>query len=110
MKQSCIIVCIWLTLGVSAEARADPGLDLAKSKMCMGCHTIDKKRVGPAYRDVAKKYAGQKIAEDRLTDKILMGGTGVWGANVMPANSQVSPSEARTLVRWILNMQPSIQD
>jgi len=61
--------------------------------------------VGPAYKDVAAKYAGQKDAEDKLTQKVLKGGSGVWGAVPMPANTQVTEAEARTLVKWILTLK-----
>ena len=71
----------------------------------MACHGIDNKIVGPAYKDVAKKYAGQKDAEDKLTQKVLKGGGGVWGAIPMPANSQVTEAEARQLVKWVLSQK-----
>ena len=76
--------------------------DLAKSKNCMACHAVSSKLVGPAFKDVAAKYAGQKDAEDKLVGKVLKGGSGVWGAVPMPANAQVSDADARTLVKWIL--------
>ena len=60
------------------------------------------KLVGPAYKDVAAKYAGQKDAEDKLVAKVMKGGSGAWGAVPMPANPQVSEAEARTLVKWVL--------
>ena len=76
---------------------------LAKSKGCLGCHGIDKGIVGPAYKDVAKKYAGQNVA-DQLAQKVIKGGGGVWGGMVMPPNS-VTPEEAKTLVQWILGIR-----
>lgn len=79
--------------------------DLAKAKNCMACHAVANKVVGPAFKDVAAKYAGQKDAEDKLTQKVLKGGSGVWGAVPMPANAQVSEVEARTLVRWVLSLK-----
>ena len=85
---------------VSAPAMAD--LQLATAKNCMACHAVDKKLVGPAYKDVAAKYAGQKDATDKLVAKVLKGGSGVWGPVPMPANAQVSPDEAKKLVAWIL--------
>jgi len=103
MKPMLIIASALLALGVSTQAWAQ--LDLAKSKNCMACHAIDKKIVGPAYKDVAKKYAGQKDAEDKLTQKVLKGGSGVWGPVPMPANSQVTEAEARTLVKWVLSQK-----
>lgn len=76
--------------------------DLAKAKNCMACHAVANKLVGPAYKDVAAKYAGQKDAEAKLATKVMKGGSGVWGAIPMPANPQVSEAEAHTLVKWIL--------
>jgi cytochrome c len=71
----------------------------------MACHATANKVVGPAFKDVAAKYAGQKDAEDKLTQKVLKGGSGVWGPVPMPANGQVSEAEARTLVKWILSQK-----
>ena len=68
----------------------------------MACHAVDKKLVGPSYKDVAAKYAGQKDAVDKLAQKVVKGGAGVWGAVPMPANPQVSEAEAKQLVQWIL--------
>jgi cytochrome c len=85
---------------VVAPAFADQAL--ATSKNCMACHAIDKKLVGPAYKDVAKKYAGQKDAVDKLAAKIMKGGSGVWGAIPMPANTQVNEAEAKKLAAWVL--------
>ncbi|TWI64457.1 cytochrome c [Pseudoduganella lurida] len=79
--------------------------DLAKAKNCMACHAVANKLVGPAYKDVAAKYAGQKDAEGKLVTKVMKGGSGVWGAIPMPANPQVSEAEARTLVKWILTQK-----
>lgn len=76
--------------------------DLAKAKNCMACHAVANKLVGPAYKDVAAKYAGQKDAEAKLVTKVMKGGAGVWGAIPMPANPQVSEADAKTLVKWIL--------
>lgn len=88
---------------ISAPAWAD--LQMATAKNCMTCHAVDKKVVGPAYKDVAAKYAGQKDAVDKLTVKVLKGGSGAWGAVPMPANTQVSETEARALVRWVLSLK-----
>lgn len=79
--------------------------DLAKKKNCMACHAIDKKLVGPSYKDVAAKYAGQKDAVAKLTQKVLKGGSGVWGPVPMPANPQVSEAEAKQLVEWVLTVK-----
>jgi cytochrome c len=88
---------------VSTPALAD--LQLATAKNCMACHAIDRKLVGPAYKDVAAKYAGQKDAADKLAAKVMKGGSGVWGPVPMPANTQVSPDEAKKLVAWVLSLK-----
>jgi cytochrome c len=99
-KMKSALFALVTTLSVAAPAFAD--LALATSKNCMACHAIDKKLVGPAYKDVAKKYAGQKDAVDKLASKIMKGGSGVWGAVPMPANAQVSEAEAKKLAAWVL--------
>lgn len=87
----------------AAPAFANP--DLATKKNCMACHAVDKKLVGPAYKDVAAKYAGQAGAVDTLAAKVMKGGSGVWGAIPMPANPQVNDAEAKQLVQWILTLK-----
>jgi cytochrome c len=84
----------------SAPALADQALATAKN--CMACHAVDKKLVGPSYKEVALKYAGQKDAVDRLAAKIIKGGAGVWGPVPMPANAQVSEADAKKLAAWVL--------
>jgi cytochrome c len=79
--------------------------DFAQKKNCLACHAVDKKVLGPAYKDVAAKYAGQKDAVDKLAAKIVKGGSGVWGNIPMPANPQVSDAEAKQLVQWILTLK-----
>jgi cytochrome c len=87
---------------VTAAAPALASDALAKSKNCMACHAVDKKLVGPAYKDIAKKYAGDAKAVDMLATKIIKGGSGVWGAIPMPANPQVSEADAKTLASWVM--------
>lgn len=78
---------------------------LAKEKNCLACHAVDHKVVGPAYKDVAAKYKGDKSAEGKLATKIMKGGGGVWGQIPMPANPQVNDAEAKKLVQWILSLK-----
>jgi cytochrome c len=99
MKRS-LMLCVVLSALASSSAMASA--DLAKAKNCMSCHAVASKVVGPAFKDVAAKYAGQKDAENKLVGKVLKGGAGSWGAVPMPANPQVSEAETRTLVKWIL--------
>ncbi len=100
MKRS-LMLCV-AAAAAFASTSAMANADLAKAKNCMACHAVATKLVGPAYKDVAAKYAGQKDAEAKLTAKVLKGGAGAWGAVPMPANPQVSEAEAKTLVKWIL--------
>ena len=101
MKRSLTILA--LTLSAAVPAMADQALATAKN--CMACHAIDKKLVGPSYKDVAAKYAGQKDAVDKLAAKIIKGGSGVWGPIPMPANAQVNDAEAKKLAAWALTQK-----
>ena len=84
-------------------AAADDQLKLATEKGCTACHSVDKKVIGPAYKDVAKKYKGDAKAPDALAAKVIKGGQGVWGPIPMPPN-KVSEDEAKKLVAWILSL------
>ncbi|ABM58950.1 c-type cytochrome [Verminephrobacter eiseniae] len=95
-----ILITFAMALSVAPAAMAD--LALATAKQCVACHTVDKKLVGPAYKDVAAKYAGQKDAVDKLAIKITQGSSGVWGPVPMPANAKVSEAEAKKLAAWVL--------
>ena len=97
MKSLCILVLALAAGPVLANA------DLAKKKNCMACHAVDKKLVGPSFKDVAAKYAGDKEAVAKLSTKVMKGGSGVWGQIPMPANPQVSEAEAKQLVTWVLS-------
>ncbi len=107
MKRTTVIKrllpAVALLAVVAGPAMADEAL--AKSKNCMSCHTVDKKLVGPAYKEVAAKYAGQKDAADKLAAKIQKGGSGVWGPVPMPANTQVNEAEAKKLAAWVLSLK-----
>nr|WP_082541592.1 MULTISPECIES: c-type cytochrome [unclassified Rhizobacter] len=103
MMKSLLSLIVALSALAAAPAFANP--ELAQKKNCMACHAVDKKLVGPAYKDVAAKYAGQKDAVDKLSQKVIKGGAGVWGAVPMPANTQVSDAEAKQLVTWILGLK-----
>lgn len=101
MKRSMITVA--LALSASAPALADQALATAKN--CMACHAVAKKLVGPSFKDIAAKYAGQGDATAKLAGKIVKGGSGVWGPVPMPANNQVSEAEAQTLAAWVLSQK-----
>jgi cytochrome c len=78
---------------------------LAQSSGCMTCHSIDKKVIGPSYKEVAAKYRNDKSAEADLFKKVKMGGKGVWGETPMPPNAHVKDEDIKTLVQWILSLK-----
>ena len=97
-----------LTAILFAAAAALPALaneELAKKSACTACHAIDKKVVGPSFKEVANKYRGDKAAEAKLVEKVKLGGVGVWGQVPMPPNSGVKAEDVQTLVKWILSMK-----
>ena len=79
--------------------------ELAKKSACTACHAMDKKLVGPAFKDVAAKYRGQKDAETKLVEKVKKGGQGVWGPVPMPPNASVKDEDIKTLVKWVLALK-----
>ncbi|MDF3931120.1 c-type cytochrome [Pseudomonas citronellolis] len=87
-----------------APAFANGAEDLFKTKACSACHSLDKKLVGPAFHEVAAKYAGQGDAVAHLSQSIRKGSQGVWGPMMMPPNA-VSDDEARTLAEWIVSLK-----
>ncbi len=80
-------------------------LELAKTKLCLACHSVDTKLVGPAFKDIAAKEAGATDAIERLAGNIRSGSSGVWGPIPMPPNGTVSEAEAKTLAEWILSLK-----
>ena len=78
---------------------------LAQKSGCTACHSVDKKIIGPAYKDVAAKYKADKDADKKLAAKVKAGGTGVWGQIPMPPNAQVSDADIKTLVAWIMSLK-----
>lgn len=103
MKALMIAVAAAGTLMMAGQASADQAL--AQKSGCMACHSVDKKVLGPAYKDVAAKYKGQKDAEAKLIEKVKKGGSGVWGPIPMPANSpQVKDEDIKKIVQWVLAM------
>jgi cytochrome c len=101
-----ILVAAAMALGLTAQSNAAVDAakanDLAKAKNCYACHALDKKLVGPAFKDVAAKYKGNKEAQATLAKKVVAGGGGVWGPIPMPPNP-VKEDEAKMLVEWILS-------
>lgn len=94
---------IWAALALTTMAApALANLELAKKNACMACHAVDKKMVGPAYQEVAKKYKDQKDALTVVTDNIKKGGSGKWGQVPMPPQAALSDADAKALASWVL--------
>lgn len=87
----------------AADAKAAEAL--LKSSGCTVCHAVDKKLIGPAYKDVAAKYRGKKGAEDELIKKVKAGSKGVWGEVPMPPNAHVKDADIKTMVQWVLTIK-----
>ncbi len=107
MKQFVIAA---LMLGAAASAHAVDAAkeqEIANKNACMGCHQVDKKLVGPAFKDVAAKYKGDKNALATLTKKVKSGGSGVWSPVPMPANATVSDADLKTVGEWVLAASPA---
>lgn len=104
MKKALIAVTVAASALLAQNAMAADPAQLAQQKGCLACHSVDKKIVGPAYKDVAKKYAGQAGAADKLAAKIQKGGSGSWGTVPMPPNN-VTPAEAKELATWVLSQK-----
>lgn len=101
MKQ-LIMIAAAAAVGFAGNALAQDASKLAQEKACLSCHAVDKKVVGPSFKDVAAKYKGQKDAEAKLVKKVREGGVGAWGQIPMPPNTTVSEKDATTLVKWVL--------
>ncbi len=90
---------------VGTVGTAQANADLAKKSGCTNCHTVDKKLVGPALKDIAAKYKSDAAAQARLEEKVKKGSQGAWGPIPMPPNPKVSDADAKTLVQWILSLK-----
>ena len=102
MKNMLVNAITAAAVVVVPVAVADEGLDLFNQSDCITCHAIDKKMVGPAFKDVAAKYRGDKSAENRLVEKVIKGGGGVWGTAAELPHPNMKEGDIRTLVQWIL--------
>ena len=91
-----------LFLTAMAAVPAHASLALATKNACTACHAVDKKLVGPAYKDIAQKYGSQKDAAATLAKSIKAGGSGKWGPVPMPAQPALSDADALTLAQWVL--------
>ena len=95
-----VLIPLFLPLG-AASAHASP--ELAIKSKCMTCHQMDKKMLGPAFKEISAKYKGQKDAEAMLTDSVLKGSKGKWGTIAMPPQ-KIAPADAQKLATWILTL------
>lgn len=98
-----ILVAAGLTVSGAVSA-ADANMELAQKSGCLACHAVDKKVVGPGFKEIAAKYKGDKGAEANLAKKVKSGGSGVWGQVPMPPNAAVKDPDIQALVKWILAM------
>jgi cytochrome c len=103
MKRLALVLAAAAAIPASLPAHAQE--ELAKKHACLACHAIDKKLVGPAYKDVAAKYRGDASAEAKLVDKVKKGSQGTWGQVPMPPNANVPDADVRALVKWILSQK-----
>lgn len=106
MKAVAIALTVMLPFAGAALA-ADPqaGEALAKNNGCVACHALDKKLVGPSYKEIAAKYRNDKKAAAMLAQKVKAGGKGVWGDVPMPPNAHVKDQDIKTMVDWILALK-----
>lgn len=103
MKAFLVMVVTASALMMAGQASADEAL--AKKSGCLACHGVDKKVLGPGFKDIAAKYKGDASAQAKLVTKVQKGGSGVWGPIPMPGNSpQVKDADIQSIVKWILSL------
>ncbi len=101
-------VNIWGLLAMAGAALSSASYanqELATNNACLACHAVDKKVVGPSFKEIAQKYAGDPAAEAMLIEKVKKGGVGVWGSMPMPPNPGIKEADIKTLVQWILSLK-----
>ena len=102
------VACVAGWPGLASAASGPAGYEIAKQNACLGCHTVDRKLVGPAFRDIAAKYKGDGGAQARLEKKVRDGGSGVWGVIPMPSHPRMSDGDIHTVVAWVLAGAPTV--
>jgi len=105
MKSRGLFIAAALLAGAAAHAN-DAGQALAQRSVCLACHQVDAKRVGPSFRTIALRYAGNEAAAEYLARTIRDGSRGLWGAIPMPAQRHVDPATALLLAEWIMSLAP----
>ena len=101
----CIIVATAATLGLLLASGAQADEKLAQANGCMTCHQVEKKILGPSFKEIAAKYRGTAGAEALLAKKIKDGSKGVWGDMVMPPNAHVKDADIAAIVKWTLTLK-----
>ncbi|HNQ05164.1 MAG TPA: c-type cytochrome [Thiobacillaceae bacterium] len=101
-KSHTLALTLVLAFCPLAAQAVSKGETLAREKACLSCHSVAKKVIGPAYKDVAKKYRHDARAPARLFDKVRQGGQGVWGKVPMPPQTELSDDELKTILSWVL--------
>lgn len=100
-----VLLSMFAAAAILFSGVASANQALAQKSGCLACHNVDKKVLGPAFKDVAAKYKGDKSAEGKLVEKVKKGGSGVWGPMPMPANSpQVKDEDIKSIVQWVLSL------
>ena len=100
MKRTTLALA--LAAGAVFVLPAQASDELAKKHLCLTCHAVDKKLVGPSYKEIAAKYKTDKNAEAKLVEKVKKGGVGVWGQIPMPPNDKVPEADLKALAKWVL--------
>jgi cytochrome c len=98
-----VALALGLAAAIAASFPVEASEELAKKHNCFACHTVDKKMVGPSYKEVGAKYRSDKSADAKLFDKVKKGSQGVWGQVPMPPNATVPDADVKALVKWILS-------
>ncbi len=94
-----------VVLGMLPAVNATASEKLAQSSGCMTCHAMDRKAIGPGYKEIAAKYRNDKSAEAKLIQKVKAGGSGIWGPAPMPPNAHVKDDDIKAMVQWILALK-----
>lgn len=103
---SCGVLLAAVLVPVQAAPDAATALSIVQKNNCLSCHAVDSQVVGPAYREIAKKYHGDTTAPDKLFTKVRNGGAFVWGEVPMPPNPNISDADLHILIAWILAGAP----
>lgn len=99
------IIAALLSLGMLAAGQTLASEKLAQSSGCLTCHAVDRKVLGPGFKEIAAKYRNDKAAEDKLVKKVKAGGSGVWGSVPMPPNAHVKEGDIKVIVHWVLTLK-----